>query len=82
MGNNVNKTSGNYNDKGKDNMETLPEAQRTQDIDFIIQIIFMAEIKQSNKQTNKQNNKQSNKTTNKQDVLVYPIFIFAIFLKI
>ena len=72
-------------------VKTLPEAQRTQDIEFIIQIIFMAEIKQSNKQTNKQNNKQSNKTTNnqtkqqtnkKQDVLVYPIFIFAIFLKI
>ena len=26
--------------------KTLPEAQRTQDIEFIIQIIFMAEIKQ------------------------------------
>ena len=58
--------------------KTLPEAQRTQDIEFIIQIIFMAEIKQTNKQTNKQNNKQ----TNKQDVLVYPIFTFAIFIKI
>ena len=29
----------------------MPEAQRTQDIEFIIQIIFMAEIKQTNKQT-------------------------------
>ena len=57
-----------------ENTKTLPEAQRTQDIEFIIQIIFMAEIKQTNKQTNKQN-KQINKQTNKQDVLVYPIFI-------
>ena len=68
------------------NFYTLPEAQRTQDIEFIIQIIFMAEINQSNKQTNKQINKQTNKTTNKQtnkqDVLVYPIFTFAIFIKI
>ena len=31
--------------------QTLPEAQRTQDIEFIIQIIFIAEIKQTNKQT-------------------------------
>ena len=54
--------------------KTLPEAQRTQDIEFIIQITFMTEINQTNKQTNKR--------TNKQDVLVYLIFIFAIFLKI
>ena len=53
---------------------TLPEAQRTQDIEFIIQIIFIAEIKQPSKQASEQ--------TNKQDVLVYLIFIFAIFLKI
>ena len=39
--------------------KTLPEAQRTQDIEFIIQIIFMTEIKQTNKKANK------------QDVLVY-----------
>jgi len=30
----------------------LPEAQRPQDIEFIIQIIFITEIKQPNKQTN------------------------------
>ena len=30
-------------------IETLPEAQRTHDIEFIIQITFMAEIKQTNK---------------------------------
>ena len=44
----------------------MPEAQRTQDIEFIIQIILMAEIKQTNKQTNK------------QDVLVYLIFIQSV----
>ena len=52
--------------------KTLPEAQRTQDIEFIIQITFMTEINQTNKQTNKR--------TNKQDVLVYLILIFAISL--
>ena len=46
---------------------TLSEAQRSQDIEFIIQIIFMTEIKQTNKQTNKQKtNKQAKKQTNKQ----------------
>ena len=71
----------------KRGIQTLPEAQRTHDIEFIIQIIFMAEINQNNKQTNKQTKQQTNKQTNKkqtnkQDLIVYPIFIFAIFLKI
>ena len=47
-------------------LKTLPEAQRTQDIEFIIQIIFMTEIKQTNKQTSKQTNKQTNNQTIKQ----------------
>ena len=38
---------------GEPSKKTLPEAQRTQDIEFIIQITFMTEIKQTNKQANK-----------------------------
>ena len=48
-------------------LKTLPEAQRTQDIEFIIRITFMTEIKQTNKQTCKKTSKQTNKKqTNKQ----------------
>ena len=47
----------------------MPEAQRTQDIEFIIQIIFMAEIKQTNKQTKQQTIKQNNKQTNKMSCI-------------